>query len=76
MTINKNTELLMLVSNVIVICGLKILNGISMEFMDYLNKDAKKKMDIFCVSGVGLFSMLPVPTCLILNTSFMDSMMI
>ena len=46
----------MLTSNVIVIYRLKILNGVSMEFMEFLNEDAKKKkMDTFCISGVGPF---------------------
>ena len=45
-------ELLMLVSEVMVIYRLKILNnGISMEFMECLNKDTKKK----CTKGVGPF---------------------
>ena len=33
----------MLVSDFLVNSRLKILNGICMEFMEYLNKDAKKK---------------------------------
>ena len=46
-------EFLMLVSNVIVFLSLKILNGISMEFVKCLNKDAKKKKkkDTFCTAG-------------------------
>ena len=36
-------ELLMLVLEVMVISRLKILNGISMELMECLNKDANKK---------------------------------
>ena len=49
-------ELLMLISDVIVFLSLKILNSISMEFVKYLNKDAKKKKkDTFCIySRVGL----------------------
>ena len=44
----------MLVSHYMVNSRLKILNGISMEFMEYLNEDAKEK-DTFCTSGVGPF---------------------
>ena len=46
-------ELLMLVSDFMVNSRLKILNGICMEFMECLNKDAKKK-DTFCTSEVAM----------------------
>ena len=45
----------MVVSEVIVISRLKILNGISMEFMECLNEDVKKKKDTFCTLGVMAF---------------------
>ena len=38
-------ELLMLVLEVMVISRLKILNGISMEFMECLYEDAKQKKE-------------------------------
>ena len=41
--VEKVTELLMLVSYLMVNCTLKILKGISVECMECLNKDAKKK---------------------------------
>ena len=41
----------MLISDVMVISRLKILNSISMEFMECLNEDAKKKKGTFCTSG-------------------------
>ena len=42
----------MLVMEIIVISGLKILKGISMEFMECLDKDVmNKKKTTFCTSG-------------------------
>ena len=68
----------MLVSDVMVISRLIILYDISMEFMGCFNKGMQKKgkNDIFRTSGVGPFYLLQVLICLILNTSFMDSLMI
>ena len=40
--VEKVTELLMLVSYLMVNCTLKILKGISVECMEWLNKNAKK----------------------------------
>ena len=54
----------MLVSEVMVISRLKILNGISMKFIECLNKDAKKKKKkrtLYVHLGVGLFKSLPAP---------------
>ena len=51
------------------------VKGISVECMECLNKDAKKK-DRSCTSGVGMIKSLPVLNCLILSISFMDSVAI
>ena len=57
----------MLVSEVMVISRLKILNGISMKFIECLNKDVKKKKKkkkkrtLYVHLGVGLFKSLPAP---------------
>ena len=45
----------MLVLEVMVISRLEILNGISMEFMECLNEDVKKRKDIFCTLGIRPF---------------------
>ena len=45
--------------------GLKILNDISVEHMECLNKDAKKKKDKSCTSRVGMFKTY----CMMLDTS-------
>ena len=70
----------MLVSEVMVISRVKILNGIIMEFMECPNEDTKKKKKGHFLYigdwGVGPFKFILVPTCLILSTSFMDSMVI
>ena len=56
---------------------LKILNGIFVECMECLNEDAKKKKKI---KGQILYivvrddQLLPMPNCLIICTSLMDSM--
>ena len=43
MQVEGKIKLLMLVSDFMVNSRRKIHNGISMEFMEYLNEDAKKK---------------------------------
>ena len=45
----------MLVLEVMVISMLKILNGVSMEFMECLNENAKKKRTLSVHQGVELF---------------------
>ena len=67
-----------LVSDFMVNSGLKILYGISMEFMECLNKDAYKEKEkrTLPVHQGRVVLILPAPTCLILSMSFMDSMMI
>ena len=58
---------------------LKILKGIFVECMECLNENAKKKKKI---KGQILYTagrddqLLPMPNCLIIFTSFMDSMLI
>ena len=75
--VEKVTELLMLVSYLMVNCTLKILKGISVECMECLNKDAKKKKkEKSCTLRVGMIKSLPVPDCLILCMSLMDSVQI
>ena len=66
-------ELLMLVSNFMVNYTLKILKSISVECMECLKVDVKKKNTDPVHLGVGINKSLPVPNCLILHISLMDS---
>ena len=66
----------MLVSDFMMNSMLKILKNVSVECMECLNEDAKKKKgQILCI-GVGTIKSLPVPNCLILHTSLIDSVVI
>ena len=70
---------MILVSDSMVNSTLKILKGISMEYMECFNKDAKEKIkmkDRSCTSWVGTIKSLPVPNCLILRMSLMDLVLI
>ena len=72
----RNIELLIIVSDFMVNSMLKILKDISMECMECLNGDAKKKRkkkgQILYIVGRDD----PVPNCLILRTSLRDSVLI
>ena len=46
-----------------------------MEFIECLNKDAKKKAHFLYIRGRAIL-ITTVPICLILSMSFIDSMMI
>ena len=56
---------------------LKILKGISVECMECLNKDAKKKKkDRFCTSQVGTIKNATSTKLLEITQSLMDSILI
>ena len=63
-------------SHFIVNSMLKILKGISVECMECLKKDTKKKKDRFCTSRVEMIKSLPVPNSLIVCMSLTDSVLI
>ena len=54
----------------------KYLKDISVECMECLNDDVKKKKDRSCMLWVGTIKLLPLPNCLILRMSLMDSVLI
>ena len=56
------------------ICRLKIINGISMKFMDYLSEDAKKTKGRFLYI-VGRAAIITTSSHSILSTTFVDSKM-
>ena len=71
-------ELLILVSDFMVNSMLKNTQGIPVECMKCLNKNAKKKKkkNRYCTSRVEMIKLLPVLNCSILCMSLVDVMLI
>ena len=63
----------MLILDTIVICRLKINNGISMEFMECLSEDAKKKRDFLYIGDRA--AIIAARSHSIPSTRFVDSKM-
>ena len=71
-----NMELLMLASDFKVNSRLKILKGISVEFMEYLDIEAWRKKGHLVYMEIVMLYLLLAPNCMILSISLMDSMVV